>query len=139
MSVRPINDDSVIQDALHTSGAIAVVGLSPKEHRDSNKVARYLEARGYEIYGIHPRAENVGDIEVVASLSELKGKKIEVVDVFLNSERLMPVVDGAIELGAKFLWLQFGVINKEAAQKALDAGIEVVMDRCIKVEHGLRM
>lgn len=136
--MREINDPATITEALATRQPIAVVGLSPKPHRDSFKIAQYLLANGYKVVGVHPRAEDVPGAKVVAELSELKDQGIEVVDVFLNPDRLMPVVDQAIAIGAKILWLQFGVINEEAAEKARQAGIHVVMDRCIKVEHGMR-
>jgi predicted CoA-binding protein len=136
--MRDINDPAAIEKALATRKPVAVVGLSPKPHRDSYKIAQYLINNGYKVIGIHPRGEKVPGARVVTDLSELKNDGIEVVDVFLNSDRLMPVVDQAIEIGAKILWLQLGVINGEAAEKARQAGLHVVMDHCIKVEHGKR-
>jgi len=134
--MREINDPATIEEALSTQAPIAVVGLSPKPHRDSFKIAEYLIRNGYRVLGVHPGGEDVLGTRVVTSLSELKEDGIEVVDVFLNPDRLMPVVDEAIEIGAKILWLQLGVINEQAAEKARQAGLHVVMDHCIKVEHG---
>jgi predicted CoA-binding protein len=138
MPVREINSPDLIQDALETKAPVVVVGLSPKPHRDSHKVALYLQDNGYDVLGVHPRGEDVGSIEVSTSLDAWKNKGVEIVDVFLSPDKLDPIVDGAIEIGAKYLWLQLGVVNEEAAEKARAAGLEVIMDRCIKIEHGRR-
>ncbi|MFH0883546.1 MAG: CoA-binding protein [bacterium] len=136
--MREINDPATIEEALATQKPVAVVGLSPKPHRNSYKIAQYLIRNGYEVIGVHPRDEDIPGVRVVTDLTELKDDGIEVVDVFLNPDRLMPVVEQAVEIGAKILWLQLGVINEEAAEKARQAGLYVVMDHCIRVEHGKR-
>lgn len=137
MNERPINDPNTIEEILDTGGRIAIVGLSPKQHRDSFRVGKYLVDRGYEVVPVHPKAEQVLGRKVRRSLSEIDGP-VEVVDLFLNPDRVGPVVDEAIEIGAKYLWLQLGVVNEPAAEKARAAGLGVVMDRCIKIEHQRR-
>jgi uncharacterized protein len=133
-AARAVNDPAVINDILDTRGRIAIVGLSPKEHRDSYKVAKYMIDHGYDIVPVHPKATEVLGRKCYPSLKAIEGP-IEVVDVFLNPERVVPVAEEAIEIGAKFFWLQLGVVNDEAAEKARAGGVEVVMNRCIKIEH----
>jgi len=134
-SLREINDPQVIHEALSTEKPIAIIGLSPKSHRDSYRIGEYLLKHGYDVLGVHPSGQEVLGCEVTTDLSALTGRGIEVVDVFLNPDRLLPIVEQAIGIGAKYLWFQFGVVNEEAAELAQKAGIEVIMDRCIKVEH----
>lgn len=134
MAARPINDPQTIQEVLDTEGRIAVVGLSPKPHRDSHKVGQYLIDHGYEIIPIRPKADEVLGRKCYESVTEIEGP-VEIVDVFLNPDHVGPIVDDAIEKGAKYIWFQLGVVNEDAAEKAREAGLNVVMDRCIKVEH----
>ena len=138
MEKRPVNDPSVLEEALNTNHPIAIVGLSPKTHRDSYKVASYLQKHGYKIKPVHPKADEVLGEKVYPSLKALD-HPVEVVDLFLNPERVLPVVEEAIEIGAKYIWMQLGVINEAAAERAREAGLGVIMDRCIKIEHGRRM
>ena len=123
-----------VKHILNTYKKIAIVGLSPKEERDSNKVAKYLMKAGYEIIPVNPGQKEILGIRCYKSLKEIPSD-IDVVDIFLNPVRVPPVVDEAIEIGAKVLWMQLGVIHNEAADKAKNAGLEVVMNRCIKQEH----
>jgi uncharacterized protein len=133
-ALRPVNDPAVIKDILATKGRIAIVGLSPKEHRDSYKVAKYLLEHGYDIVPVHPKATEVLGQKCYPSLKDIEGP-IEVVDVFLNPTHVVPVAEAAVEIGAKYFWLQLGITSDEAAEKTLAGGVEVVQDRCIKIEH----
>ena len=135
--MRPINDPQTIQEALAEGSRIAIVGLSPKPHRDSHKVGQYLIDHGYDIVPVRPKADEVLGRKCYESVTDI-GENVDVVDVFLNPESVGPVVDAAIAKGAKILWLQLGVVNQAEAEKARQAGLHVVMDRCIKIEHATR-
>ena len=114
---------------------VAVVGLSPKVHRDSYEVAAFLQARGWRIIPINPNATEILGEKAYASLSEAaQHETIELVDVFRNSADVPPVVDEAIAIGAKAVWLQLGNSHEESAAKARAAGLVVVQNRCIKVD-----
>jgi predicted CoA-binding protein len=113
---------------------VAMVGLSPDPTRPSYKVARYLAQHGYEIIPVNP---NAGEILGKPSYPDLGSipERAEVVDIFRRSEEVMPVVDEAIKIGAKVVWMQEGVINEAAASRARRAGLLVVMDKCMFKEH----
>ena len=113
---------------------VAVVGLSPKMHRASNSVASYLAAAGYVIYPVNPGHEEILGRKSYKSLLDIP-VPIEVVDIFRKSEDVLPVVKQAIKIGAKAVWMQSGIVNAEAALLALNAGLDVVMDACMKIEH----
>lgn len=113
---------------------IAMVGLSGNERRPSYFAAVYLQAAGYEVIPVNPRADVILGQKAYGSLSEIPGP-VDVVDVFRPSAAVPPIVDEAIAIGAKAVWMQFGVVHYEAAQKAREAGLQVVMDQCMKVEH----
>ncbi len=113
---------------------IAVVGLSPKPHRASNSVASYLAAAGYSIYPVNPGHDEILGRKSYKSLMDIP-VPIEVVDIFRKSKDVLPVVQEAIKIGAKAVWMQSGIINKDAAQLAINAGLDVVMDACMKIEH----
>ena len=123
-----------IKKILQTTQKIAVVGLSPKEERDSNKVAKYLLERGYDIVPVNPGQKEILGKTCYKNLTDIPFP-VDVVDMFLNPKRVPPIVDQVIEIGAPILWMQMGVIHNEAAKKAKEAGMTVVMDRCIKDEH----
>jgi len=123
-----------IKDILQKGKTIAVVGISPKESRDSNKVARYLMSRGYEIVPVNPGQKTILGKTCFRTLGDIPFP-IDVVDLFLNPKRVPPVVDQAIEKGVPVVWMQEGVVHKKAAQKARENGIQVVMNKCIKKEH----
>ena len=123
-----------IKGILERSKKIAVVGLSPKEERDSNKVAKYLMKNGYEIVPVNPGQKEILGLKCYKTLEEIP-YSVDVVDLFLNPTRVPPVVDQAIKKRVGIIWMQLGVIHNEAAQKARDAGITVVMDKCMKQEH----
>lgn len=115
---------------------IAVVGLSPKPHRASFEVASYLQSHGYRIIPINPNATEVLGEKAYATLKEAaQHESIDLVDCFRNSEDIPPIVEEAIAIGAKALWMQLGVSNPEAAARAEAAGLLVVQDRCIKIDH----
>jgi predicted CoA-binding protein len=118
---------------------VAIVGVSADQYRPSHFVAIYLQAEGYDIIPINPRyaGQTLLGKRVYASLTEAKeaGEQIEIVDVFRRAEDVMPVADEAIAIGAKVLWLQLGIINGAAVQKAEQAGLIAVQNRCIKIEH----
>ncbi len=118
---------------------IAVVGISADQYRPSHFVAIYMQAEGYNIILVNPRyaGQTILGRHVYASLTEAKeaGEQIDIVDVFRRAEDVPPVADEATAIGAKVLWLQLGIRNAEAAGRAEAAGLTVVQDRCIKIEH----
>ena len=113
---------------------IAVVGLSPKESRDSNKVARYLMDHGYEVVPVNPGQKEILGKQCFRSLEDIPFN-IDLANLFLNPARIPPVVDQAIQKGVNAIWMQLGVVDNGSAQKAGNAGIRVVMDVCIMTEH----
>jgi len=119
---------------LETHKTIAVVGCSPKAWRDSHKVARYLLEHGYEVIPVNPGQREILGKTCYKSLKEIPDG-VEVVDIFLNPKRVPPVVDQAIEIGAKAVWMQLGVVDNESARKAREYDIQVVMNRCMMEEH----
>jgi predicted CoA-binding protein len=130
-------------DAIHQSLAncqtIAVVGLSPKPHRDSFRVAKYMQDHGFRIVPINPNAHEVLGEKSYASLTEAaQHERIDMVNCFRNSEDIPPIAAEAIAIGAKSLWLQIGVVNDAAAQQATAAGLAVVQNLCLMVEHARR-
>jgi hypothetical protein len=135
--VRPINDPDTIIEALDKRNRIAIVGLSDKPHRDSFQVGRYMLENGYEIVPVHPRPDEVLGIPAHDTLREARDRvgEIDLVNLFLGSDKVMAAVEQAVEIGAKIVWMQLGVINELAAEKARQAGMNVVMDRCLKIEH----
>jgi predicted CoA-binding protein len=122
--------------ACHT---IAVVGLSPKPHRDSYRVSQYMQAHGYRIVPINPNATEVLGEKAYASLTEAAAhERIDLVNCFRNSEDIPPIAAEAMAIGAQGLWLQIGVTHTNAAAQAKAAGLAVVQDRCLMVEHHMR-
>jgi predicted CoA-binding protein len=127
-------DDEAIRRLLEKVRRIAVVGLSPKPHRDSHRVARYLLESGYEIVPVYPREEQILGQRVYRRVQDVPGA-VDLVDVFRRSEELPEVIDDALAARAGALWLQLGCIDESGARRARDAGLTVVMDRCLMVEH----
>ena len=128
--------DDEVKDVLCNSKTVAVVGISPKDDRPSYIVASYLKSKGYRIIPVRPDGEEVLGQKVYHSLMEIpRDVEVDVVDIFRKSEDVPPVVEEAIQRGVKVVWMQEGVIHKEAGAKAEKAGLKVVMDRCMKKEH----
>ena len=129
------------QDIAHilaTCRTVAVVGLSPKPHRDSHEIAQYMQAQGWRIVPINPAAqvsEILGEKVYPSLIEAAKHVQIDLVNVFRNSADVPPVADEAIAIRAKALWLQLGIENPVAADKARAAGLTVVQNRCLLVEH----
>ncbi len=123
-----------IEKILKNSKRIAIVGLSPKPHRDSNKVARYLLEHGYEVIPVNPGQEQILDRTCYKSLEDIPFS-VDMADLFLNPTRIPPVIEQCIRIGIKTVWMQLGIVHNEAASKAREAGIEVVMNRCTMREH----
>lgn len=127
---------AAIRQSLADCKTIAVVGLSPKPHRDSFRVAKYMQDHGFRIVPINPNAPEVLGEKAYASLTEAAlHERIDMVNCFRNSEDIPPIAAEAIAIGAKSLWLQIGVVNDAAAKLATDAGLVVVQDLCLMVEH----
>ncbi|MBI4513083.1 MAG: CoA-binding protein [Gemmatimonadetes bacterium] len=126
-----------IAELLRRARAIAVVGCSPKPHRDSHGVARYLQEHGYKVIPVYPGVEEILGVRAYPDLRSAAAAEgpIDIVDIFRRPELVGPHADEAIEVGARLIWMQLGVVNEDAAAKARAAGIPVVMDRCIRVEH----
>ncbi|HWF07198.1 MAG TPA: CoA-binding protein [Bryobacteraceae bacterium] len=122
------------ENLLRNAKSIAVVGLSSRRSRPSYGVSEYMQSQGYTIIPVNPNESEVLGEKAVASLEEIGGP-VDIVDIFRRSEAVPEIVDAAIRIGAKGIWMQEGVINIEAAGRARAAGLEVVMDRCILKEH----
>jgi predicted CoA-binding protein len=126
--------DKISSEILHSSRVVAVVGLSTKPERPSHRVASYLKENGYRIIPVNPEEkEIVGETSYpdLASIPE----RVDVVDIFRRSEEVPAIVEEAIKIGAKAVWMQEGVVNKAAASRAREAGLMVIMDRCMRKEH----
>ena len=123
-----------INDILKSVQKIAVVGLSPKEDRPSNRVAKYLLGQGYQIIPVNPGQREILGVKCYHSLKEIPFK-VDMADLFIRVDRVSDVVDQALEKEIKVIWMQLGIYHRESGEKALKAGATVVMDRCIKQEH----
>lgn len=126
-----------IAEILRSAKTIAVVGLSSDPFRPSHEVAAYLQSVGYRIIPVNPNETEVLGIKAFARLEDIP-EPIDIVDVFRRSEDVAPVADSAIAIGAKVLWLQQGITHPAAAEKAQSAGLTVVEDACLYVEHKKR-
>jgi uncharacterized protein len=127
----------VIDRILDSARTIAVVGLSPDRHRPSHGVARYLQRAGYRVIPVNPKVTEVLGEHSYPSLRSIP-MPIDVVDVFRRSEYVAPIVDDAIAIKARAIWLQDGVIDDSAAERARAAGLDVVMDDCMMRQHARR-
>jgi predicted CoA-binding protein len=132
--VRQYQDANVIREILHTARTIAIVGLSSNVLRPSNFVGYYLKRYGYRVIPVNPNEKEVYGEQAYASLSEIPFD-VDVVDVFRAPAAVPGIAEEAVRIGAKALWMQFGVISPQGAQIAERGGLRVVMDRCMKVEH----
>lgn len=126
-----------IGQLLETSRTIAVVGLSSQKMRPSYGVSEYMQGAGYKIIPVNPNEKEVLGERAVSRLEDIR-EKVDIVDVFRRPEFAPEVVESAIKIGAKCVWMQEGVVNEEAAKRAREAGIFVVMDLCILKEHAKR-
>lgn len=138
-----MTESESIRHILDNCRTVAVVGLSPKPHRDSYRVSQYMQTRGWRIIPINPVAAASGEQilgePVYASLTEAtKREKIDLVNVFRNSEDVPPIVQEAIAAGASSIWLQLGIQNAQATAAAKAAGMQVVENKCLMVEHAAR-
>ncbi|MDQ1913122.1 CoA-binding protein [Paenibacillus sp. GD4] len=126
-----------IKVLLQNAGNIAVVGLSDKEDRVSYMVAAAMQSKGYRIIPVNPMVQGtiLGEV-CYASLKDIP-EPVDIVNVFRRSDQVVPVAEEAVKIGAKVLWLQQGIANEEAAEIAKAGGLEVIMDRCIKVEDSI--
>jgi predicted CoA-binding protein len=127
-------DDRAMHDVLTNARVIAVVGHSDKPERTSYSIAAYLRRAGYTVYPVNPTVKQIGDFKSYASLADVP-EAIDIVNVFRRSEHLAGVVEDALAVGAKAVWSQLGVVDQTAQQRALDSGLDMAMNRCIKVEH----
>ncbi len=123
-----------VNDILRSSSSIAVVGFSPKANRPSHMVGKYLNDAGFTVYPVNPGVSEILGLTSYPDLASIPAK-IDIVDIFRRSEDILPIAEAAIAIGAKVIWMQQGIINKEAAALAEKAGLTVVMDRCIKIDH----
>jgi hypothetical protein len=132
-NVEDYQDPAVIKAALRER-RIAVVGMSSNELRPSHYVGYYLKRHGYEVVPVNPREQSVLGLPCYPSVTDVPGD-IGVVDVFRDPAAVPAIAREAVAKGARFLWLQFGVISEEGVRIALDGGLRVIVDRCIKIEH----
>ena len=128
------DDIASLRRILRTSRTIAVVGLSADWFRPSYFAAKYMQEHGYRIVPVNPRYETVLGERCHATLETIE-VPVDIVDVFRKTEDVLPIAEQAIAIGAKCLWQQIGVKNEQAAALAAKAGLDVVMDRCVKIEH----
>ena len=126
--------DEKLCKMLEDTKVMAVVGLSPKTHRDSNIVAKHFQDAGYKIIPVYPREDTILGEKVYRSLDEIP-QKVDMVVVFRKGSDTPPIAKKAVEIGAKYFWLQESVVNDEAMKIATDGGLEAVQDKCTMVEH----
>ena len=134
MTMTDTTDIETLRRILRTAHRIAMVGLSDKWHRPSYFVAKYLLDRGFEVIPVNPGHQQILGQKCYPTLEDVPGK-VDMVDLFQRPDRVMPFVESAIDMNVRFIWMQLGIVNEEAAAKARAQGIEVVMDRCPKIEY----
>ena len=127
-------DSNELRRILKECKTIAVVGLSANEMRPSYFAAKYMQDHGYRIIPVNPNYDEILGEKCYPDLSSIP-EPVDMVDLFQRADRVMPFVEQAIQIKARVVWMQLGVINDEAAKLASDAGLEVVMDRCVKIEY----
>jgi predicted CoA-binding protein len=130
-----MDDINTLRRILHESKTIAVVGLSADWFRPSYFAAKYMQEHGYRVIPVNPKYPEILGEKCYRSLRDVP-EKIDIVDVFRKTADVLPIAEDAIVIRAKVLWQQLGVKNEAAAAKAHAAGLETVMDRCVKIEHG---
>jgi predicted CoA-binding protein len=129
-----MNDDQLMKEILLSAKTIASVGLSSNQQKESYGIVSYLKEQGYHIIPVNPTADEILGEKSYPDLESVP-EPIDVVQVFRKPEDVPPVVESAIKAGAKVVWMQEGIVNEEAAQKARAAGLQVVMDACMRVTH----
>jgi predicted CoA-binding protein len=129
-----VTDSNQIKKILRENKTLAVVGLSANEMRPSYFASKYMQDHGYRIIPVNPRYDEILGEKCYPDLTSIP-EPVDIVDLFQRADRVMPFVEQAIEIGAKVIWMQLGVVNEEAAAVARDAGLDVVMDRCVKIEY----
>jgi len=130
-----MDDINTLRRILRDSRVLAVVGLSADWFRPSYFAAKYMQEHGYRVIPVNPKYESILGERCYKSLRDIP-EKVDLVDIFRKTQDVMPVAEEAIAIGAKVLWQQLGVKNDAAAAKARAAGLETVLDRCVKIEHG---
>jgi predicted CoA-binding protein len=134
--MEPDTDRAMRKELLKTARTIAVVGASDTPGRPSHRVLFYLMRAGFDVYPINPALKELGGRPVYPDLKSLPaGVKIDVVDIFRKPDAVLPIVEEAIAIGARAVWMQEGIVNEQAAAKARAAGLAVIMDHCIMKEH----
>ncbi len=129
-----MTDSNQLRKILQENKTLAVVGLSANDMRPSYFAAKYMQDHGYRIIPVNPRYDEILGEKCYPDLLSIP-EPVDMVDLFQRSERVIPFVEQAIEIRAKVVWMQLGVINQDAASIASSAGLEVVMDRCVKIEY----
>jgi len=132
--ILPSEQVAKIRKILKDSKTVAVVGLSPKPHRPSHQVARYLIEAGYTIIPVNPGQDSILGLPCYPNLLDIP-TPVDMVDIFRRQEKVLPIVEEAIAIGARFIWMQEGIVHEEAAARAEAAGLIVIMDRCTKIDH----
>lgn len=138
-----MSSDDIIIEILAESKIVAVVGLSRDSEKDSNRVARYLQSKGYRVIPVNPAAKEIlgeKSYRSLLNIPEEMQRSLDVVDIFRSSQDVPPIVDEAVYLRRRFghpqvVWMQLGIVNDEAAETAGEAGLTVVMNRCMMMEH----
>jgi len=130
-----MDDINTLRRILRDSRVLAVVGLSADWFRPSYFAAKYMQEHGYRVIPVNPKYESILGERCYKSLRDIP-EKVDLVDIFRKTQDVMPIAEDAIAIGARVLWQQLGVKNDAAAAKARAAGLETVMDRCVKIEHG---
>ncbi len=129
-----MNSDQEMKDILLAAKTIATVGVSSNSEKESYQVAAYLQEQGYRLIPVNPTATGILGQQVYPSLSVIPDP-VDVVQIFRKPEDVPPVVEEAIKIGAKVVWMQEGIVNEAAAPKAREAGLQVVMDACMRATH----
>lgn len=129
-----MNNDETMKHILSTARTVASVGLSSNPQKESNEVGQYLKDHGYRVIPVNPAATEILGEKSYPSLADVP-EKVDVVQIFRKPEDVPPVVEEAIRIGAQVIWMQEGIVNEEAAQRAREAGLMVVMDACMKKTH----
>jgi uncharacterized protein len=128
------DEQDYAKKVLEESHTIAMVGLSPSEDKPSNGVAKYLKRAGYRVIPVNPAYEEILGETSYKSLSDIP-EKVDVVDIFMRADKLLPVVEEAVKIRPKYIWLQLGIVNEDAKAVAEKNGIGFIMDKCMKQEH----